>query len=207
MLNLLIKLLSAQMQTNTMVIHKGATDLGPDHQQWQQHGADEHVCLRGDLARVRRGLLVLPEVPAVQVRDEHDIVDDGVRDAGLDPRHHGALLLALGVLLPRSAVLADHADQLLVSGHDGRHGGDQARAEEEVRQARDVEQGRGRAEAAGQELGPDVDCRQGVEDVETPRECVEGDREVDEGWMGGVAARSPSVSLERLPVAHSEDKR
>lgn len=147
------------MQPDAMVVHQGATDLGPDHQQWQQDGANEHVCLVGDLARVWRGVLILPEVPAVQVRNEDDVVEDCVCDPSLDAWHHGALLFALNVLLPRATVLADHADQLLVPGHDGWHGGDEAGAQEEVRQTRHVEQGRGRAEAAGEELGLNVNGR------------------------------------------------
>ncbi len=183
-----------------MVEHERATDLRRHEQERQQDHADDQVCLVGRLAGVECTLLVLADVPAVQVCDEYQVIDDGVCDTGLDPRHHGALCFALGVLLPGPAVLADHPDQLLVAGHDGRHRRDQAGAQEEIRQPRDVDEGRGRAEAAGQERRLDPDRGQGIEDVEAPGKRVEGDREVDDGRVHGVALIADRrVSWESFP--------
>lgn len=79
--------------------------------------------------------LVLPDIPRVQVDDENNVVDDSVGYGSLDTRHHGVLGLACGILLPRSTVLLDHAHELDVSRHDGWHGGDEARTQQEVAEA------------------------------------------------------------------------
>ena len=100
-------------------------------------------------------------------------------DGHLDSRDHRALLLARGVLLPRPAVLLDHAHELDVAGHDGRDGGDERAAHEEVGGAGHVELRVGGAEARCEEAGFDIGGRQGVDDVDAPGEDVEGDGEVD----------------------------
>ena len=97
----------------------------------------------------------------------------------LDLRHHVILRHPILILRPWSPILRDHAHELDVAGHDGGHGGDEARAQEEVGEARDVGEGLGRGEAGGEEIGAEGDRGEEVEDVEAPGEGVEGDWEVD----------------------------
>ena len=70
--------------------------------------------------------------PAVQVDEEDDIVDESVGDGNLDTWYHGTLLLASLILLPGSTILGDHANQLLVAGHDGWDSGNQTSTQCEV---------------------------------------------------------------------------
>lgn len=161
-----------------MVEHERATDLGRDDQQGQQDGADDDVGSSRSLANVDGASLVLAEIPAVQIDHKDDIVDNSVSNGGLDPRYHRVLLFSGRVFFPGSAVLLDHAHELDVAGHDGGNGGDESGAEEEVGQTGNVKQCRRRAKAAGEEGRTDPDGGQGVEDVKTPGEDVEGDWEV-----------------------------
>jgi hypothetical protein len=188
----LLELLAAQVETDTVVEHEGATDLGRRDQDWQKNHTDDHVGVCGNLAQVDGALLVLSHVPAVQVGDKDEVHGDGMGDGGLDPRHHGVLGFALGVLFPRTTVLLDHADQLDVSRHDGGHGGDETGTHEEERDASDVEEGGLRAKAASEELGLESGgCE--IEDVESPCQDVEGDWEMDETWMGGESGDKRSI--------------
>lgn len=118
-----------------MVVGKGSTDLRAQHQAGEEDEGDDQVGLVRGVANVGVTLLVLPDVPGVQVDNEDEVIDDGVGDGGLDTGHHGVLSLASGVLLPRSAVLLDHAYQLDVSRHDSRHSHDKAGAHQEVAEA------------------------------------------------------------------------
>lgn len=108
-------------------------------------------------------------------------------DSHLDPGHHSVLLLAIGVLFPRSTVLRDHTDELLVSRHDRRDGGEKTGAEHEIAQAGDVDQGRCSGKSRGQEIGLYVGGSKGVEYVQTPSEDVEGNGEMDQTRMGRKA--------------------
>lgn len=91
-----------------------------------------------------------------------------MRDRHLDTRYHRTLLLARGVLLPRTAVLLDHAHKLDVAGHDSGDGGDEGAAHEEVGSAGHVKLHGRRAEARCQEAGLDIGGSQGVDDVDAP---------------------------------------
>lgn len=115
-----------------------------------------------------------------------------MRNRDFYPGHHGGLLFSFSVFFPGPAILGDHADELFVAGHDGRDGGEEAGAEHEVAETGDVEEGGGGGEAGGEEVGLDVGCCEGVEDVEAPCEHVEGDGEVDYGWVEGKSIRSVS---------------
>lgn len=139
MVSLLDNLLAAQVETDTVVVGEGTADLGAEHQHGQEDEGDDQVGLVGGVADVGVTLLILPDIPGVQVDDEDDVVDDGMGDGCLNTGHHGVLGLAGGVLLPRTAVLLDHAHQLDVSRHDGWDGRDQARTQQEVAEAGDVE--------------------------------------------------------------------
>ena len=107
-------------------------------------------------------------------------------DGDPDPGNHAALLFASGILFPRATILLDHADELNVAGHDGRDGGENAGAEEEVGKTGHVEEGGWVVEAGGEEGRLDVGGCEEVEDVKGPGGHVEGDGEVDDGrvdWM------------------------
>lgn len=166
-----------------MVEDQGTASLCTSQQHWEQAHADDHVHLARHITHVHTLLGASSAVPAVEVHKEYDIVYQSVCDGNLDSRHHSALLLALGILFPRATIFRDHADELLVAGHNGRNCGDQTGAEHEITQAGDVEECAGITEAGGEEVRLDVGCGECVEDVETPSEDVEGDREVHDGRM------------------------
>ena len=115
-----------------MIVHERRANVRRDDQRRQQRHANNDVGSRGNLAQVDGPFLVPSDPPAVQIHCKNQIIDDSVGNSSLDTGHHGILCLARGVLLPGPAVLLDHAHELDVAGHDGRDGGDQARAEEEV---------------------------------------------------------------------------
>jgi hypothetical protein len=176
------------MQSDTMIEDQMCTCLAASSQGREQHTRNHKVEELGRLARIPTILLsTTSHIPAVQVDDKNNIVNQRMCNGDLDARHHRALLLTGLILLPRAAVLRDHADQLLVSGHDGWHGRDQACAEHEVGDSRNVEERGWRGEAADQEFGPDVGRGEEVDEVETPGHHVEGDGEVDDCWMEWVA--------------------
>ena len=152
-----------------MVVYQTGAGLGGHDQQWQQSHADEQVCLCWRLALVPAGcFLASSDPPAIEVDEEDGVVHQRMRDGHLDARHHCALLRARGVLLPRAAVLLDHAYELDVAGHDGGDGGDEGAAHEEVGNAGHVKLRGRRAEARCQEAGLDISESEGVDDVDAP---------------------------------------
>lgn len=153
----LFKLLATEVQTNTVVEDERRACLAASKQRGGQDASDDKVEELRSLARVPAiGFGATAHVPAVEVDKEDDIVDKCMGDGNLDTGYHGALLLASLILFPRPAVLGDHSDELLVAGHDGRNGSDQASAEDKVGQTRDVEKGSRGAEAADQEVRLDI---------------------------------------------------
>ena len=107
-------------------------------------------------------------------------------DCDLDSGDHGVLLFfGHRILFPWSAVLLDHAHELDVAAHDGRDGGEEAGAEEEVGKAGYVEEGGRGGEARGEEAGLNEAGGQGIEDVETPGEGVQSNWEVDNARVDG----------------------
>lgn len=120
----LLDTLSSQVQANTVVVDESSASLGGSEQRSQESSTDEHVGMCGNIARVDSGLGASSDVPAVQVDNKDNIVDQGVRDRHLNSGHHSALLLACRVLLPRTTVLLDHANELDIARHDCWDGGD-----------------------------------------------------------------------------------
>jgi hypothetical protein len=176
----LLILLPPEIQTHTMVIHQTRARLAAHQQHRQQHHADNHIQLRRRLALVPPILLRTPShPPRIQVHHENYIVHQRMTDCHLDSGYHGVLLFPSGVFLPGPTVLLDHPDELYVSCHDGRHGGDEGAAHEEVADAGHVELGGRGAEAGGQEVGFDVGGSEGVGDIDAPGEDVEGDGKMD----------------------------
>jgi hypothetical protein len=169
-----------------VVIGEGTTNLGGEQQKRKKSRRDVYVHVEGDLAEIDSTDLIPPDVPAVQVGNKDEVVHNGVSDSCLDLGDHGALLLARGIFLPRTAILLDHTNQLDVAGHDGWDSCDETSAQEEVRDTRHVEEDRRSTEAGGEELWLER-CSGIVEQVQTPGEDVEGDGEVDQSWMNWVA--------------------
>ena len=171
-----------------MIVHQTRTSLATRQQHGQQHHADDEIHLSRSLALIPPRLLLPPSnPPAIQIHEEDGIIHQGVSNRHLDARYHGGLLFAGGIFLPGTAVLLNHADELDVAGHDGGDSGDEGGAHEEVGEPSHVElRGRG-AEALGQELRFDIGSGQGVDDVDAPSEDVEGDGEVDQRRVDGVA--------------------
>lgn len=137
----------------------------------------------GHCSRVDLCLRVSSDVPAVQIDQEDGIVHESVCDGNLDSWNHCRLLLALSVLLPGTAILLDHANELDIAGHDCGDGSDETGAQEEEGETSDVEEGSGVAKAGGQEGGLYIGRGEHVEDIETPGKKVEGDREMDDCWV------------------------
>jgi len=171
------------MQTHAVVVDQRATSLCRREQHGQQAHGDHHVHLARGVARVHSLLGAASVVPAVQVDQEDCVVDQRVCDSDLDSRHHCALLVALGVLLPGPAVLRNQPHELLVAGHDGGDSGDQARAQHEIAETCDVGERVRVGEAAREEAWLDISGRQGIQNVETPCEDVKGNREMNNRWV------------------------
>lgn len=167
-----------------MVIGQAAPNGRTEQQHRQQHRRNNHVGLTGHMPDILHRTTLIPLVNAYR---EHEIIDQRVADGGLDLRHHAAGLLALGVFGPRAPVLLDHPDQLHVAGHDGGDCHDEPRAQHEVSETRDVEEGGGVREAGGEEGGFDDLSGQAIQDVEAPAEGQEGDGEVHEGRVDGLS--------------------
>lgn len=184
-----------------MVVCECSPGLGSHQQKRQKNGTDDHVRLRGDLSKVDSACLVFPQIPAIDVGHEDQIIDNGVGDGGFDAGHHCALRFALRVLFPGPTVLLDHAHQLDVAGHDGRDGGDETCAKEKIGDAGDVKEGGGRAKARGKELGLDPGGGEGIENVQGPGKRVEGDWEMDKARVCGKSGESASV--QRLGLTRS----
>lgn len=128
------------------------------------------------------------DVPAIQIDQEDDIVHQRVHDGHLDPRNHGALLVAPGIFLPRTTVLLDHSNELNVARHDGGNGGDQTGTEQKEAQAGHIKQGAGIAKPRRQERRLDICGGEGIEHIEAPGEDVKGDGEVHDRGMDWSSA-------------------
>ena len=153
----LLDLLPPQAQPNPMVIRQAPTNRSTKQQHRQQHRRNRHVEPTGHVPNI---LDHPPLIPAVDPHHEDQIVDQRVHDRCLDLRHHGAGLLALSVFGPGATVLLDHPYQLHVAGHDCRNRHDEAGAQHEVPEARNVEEGVGVREAGGEEGGfEDLGCQ------------------------------------------------
>ena len=177
-------LLSAEAQSYTMVENEGCAGFAASEKSREENHADDHVDAGRCFSIIPTGSFsATSDPPAVEVGKEDDIVHDSMSDCNLDAWYHAALLLAVLVLLPWSPILGDHAHQLLVARHDGWDSGDETGTEEEVGETSDVEEGSRSSESAGQEFRLDIGRGQGIDDVETPRQNVEGNWEVHEGRM------------------------
>lgn len=104
-------------------------------------------------------------------------------DSNLDSRYHCVFLVSLCVLLPWPTILGDQPDELLVAGHDGWDSSDQPRAQHEVAETSDVDEGIRVREAAGEEARLNISGRKGIQDVETPCEDIKGNGEMNDRWM------------------------
>ena len=124
-----------------MVVRKSSTNLRCGHQERQENSTHDDIRLCRDLAKIDSTRLVLPQIPAIQIHHKHQIIDDRVRNGGLDAGNHRVLLFSCCVLLPWPAILLDHADELDVAGHDCWHSRDETGAEKEVAEAGHVEEG------------------------------------------------------------------
>lgn len=172
-----------------MVVSKTTTDLCADHQERQKNSADDEVGVGGDLANIDHAFLVLSEIPRVDVGHKDQVIDKGMGDGGLDSGDHGRLGLALCILFPWATIFLDHPHELDVARHDGRNGCDETRAEEEIPETGDVEESGGRIESGGEELRLDPSCGQGIQDVQTPGQSVEGNGEVHDGRVNRMTGR------------------
>lgn len=164
-----------------MVVGKSTTNLCADHQKRQKNSAEDQVGVGGDLANIDHAFLVLSEIPSVDVGHKDQVIDKGMGDGGLDSGYHGRFGFAISILFPWAAVFLDHAHELDVARHDGRDRCDETRAEEEVAETGDVEESGGRIESGGEELRLDPGCGQGIQDVQTPGQSVEGNGKVHDG--------------------------
>ena len=135
-----------------MVIRQAATNRGTEQHHRQQHRRNGHIKPTGHIPHI---LHHSPLIPAIDPHHENQIIDQRMDNRRLDLRHHSAGLLALRIFRPGPTILLDHPHELHVAGHDRWDRHDEAGAQHEVAEARDVEEGVGVREAGGQEGGFD----------------------------------------------------